>query len=164
VSGKDKLTKGQITELAQRLSHPWGAVTLHCDDDEVALCVERFKPMVFRVMTYVNGVFKAAWCLPSTQAREAKYLRRSVRPNVSPAKRAKLEKEFGKRAIARDKYFSGSVTIFLPDWPSGKAVLQHLNKVANKITVAERPTLAGLTKELNIPLTGDGAGHEQAAA
>jgi hypothetical protein len=131
-----KLSKEQIEELQRELSVPWGQVELLCDGRRVSLQVRRFKGMTYRVMTYVDGVFKAEWCIAGTAAPEAKFLRKSVRPLVSLAKRKKFEKELGKRWVAKSPYCNGTVTIYLPDWSSGKVALSHLCKVCESVEIA----------------------------
>ena len=135
-----KLNKEQKEALALKLSTPWGSVDLQCDGYLVQLRVKRFKVMTYRVMTYVNGVFKMEWCAPKNEAPEAKFLRKSVRPNVSPAKRKELEKKLGKRRVQKDPFWSGSITIYLPDWSSGKAALNHLCKVCESVEMVEKKT------------------------
>ncbi|MGB6056318.1 MAG: hypothetical protein WBG17_13890 [Burkholderiaceae bacterium] len=132
-----KLTEEQKTELTRQLSHPWGAVDLMCDGYRIALRVQQSKALTFRVMTYVNGYFKGEWVRGKNPAPESKFLRKSVRPCISPAKRLKLEKMFGKRRVKNDPYWSGSVTLYLPDWPSGVAAINHLCKVCESVQIAE---------------------------
>lgn len=130
-----KLSKEQKDELAAKLAMPWGRVALRCDGYDVDLQVERHKAMTYRVMTYVNGHFKGAWISSKNEAPEAKFLRKSVRPNLSPAKRVKMEKMLGKRFVQKDPFWSGSITLYLPDWASGKAALAHLCKVCESIEI-----------------------------
>ena len=131
-----KLTKEQKTELAAELSHPWGSIALVCDGYRVDLQVQRWKGISYRVMTYVNGVHKGTWFSAKEEHPEQKFLRKSVRPIVSPAKRIKLEKTFGKRYVKNDPYWSGSITLYLPDWASGKAAINHLCKVCESVEIA----------------------------
>lgn len=134
-----KLSKETRDELCSQLLLPWGAVHLMCDGFKVSLSVQRSgKSLQYRVMTYVNGYFKGEWFSAETEHPEQKFLRKSVRPNVSAAKRAKLEKVLGKRHVKNDPYWSGSVTLYLPDWASGKAAISHLCKVCDSIEVLEQ--------------------------
>ncbi|MYM80559.1 hypothetical protein GTP44_01110 [Duganella sp. FT50W] len=133
-----KLSKQQKEDLIKELSLPWGSVNLMCDGYLVSLNVERKTAMTFRVYTYVNGLMKAAWVIGSNPAPEQKFLRQSVRPNLSPAKRSKMEKALGKRHVSKDPYFSGSYTIYLPDWSTGKAAINHLCKVCESITIPSK--------------------------
>lgn len=86
-------------------------------------------------MTYVDGVFKHAWAMSNPSVPEHKFLRKSVRPNVSPVERKRIEKELGKRYVAKHTFWSGSYTIYLPDWSSGKAAINHLCKVCESVEV-----------------------------
>lgn len=121
-----KLSKEQKIELINHLSHPYGMVSLRCDGRLVTLQVQRWRALSYRVMTYVDGVFKYAWCRPTNNAPESKFLRKSVRSNVTAAKRKLAEKTWGKRAVKNDPFWSGSFTTYLPDWPNGKAAINHL--------------------------------------
>lgn len=132
-----KLSKEQKKSLASQLSHSWGAVDLICDGYRVALRVERYKTLSYRVMTYVNGQFSGKWISAKDNAPESKFLRKSVRPNYSPAKRRELEKALGKRYVKNNPFFSGSITIYLPDWSPGAAAINHLCKVCESIEIAE---------------------------
>ena len=133
-----KLSKEQKETLSQELSLPWGSVDLICDGRRISLQVHRFKQMNYRVMTYVDGTFKHAWvCGTGEPAAEAKFLRKSVRPNVSAAKRREYEKEYGKRFVKRSEFINGSVTFYMPDWSSGKAAINHLCRVCNSVELAE---------------------------
>ena len=132
------LTKEQRTELADQLLSPWGRVELICDGRRVVLSVQRWSRtrVEYRVMTYIDGEFKYAWC--SGDTAEAKFLRKSVRPNLSPAERQKMEKALGKRYVAKDPYWSGSLTHYFPDWPSGKAAISHLCKVCESVEIVRK--------------------------
>jgi hypothetical protein len=145
-----KLSKEQKEALAEKLSMPWGGIELECDGYLVALRVERYTGMTYRVMTYVNGVFKGEWCYTKGGAApvpETKFLRKSVRPNIGPAKRKQLEKNLGKRYISKDPYWSGTQTFYLPDWSSGKAAINHLCKVCESVQVSKKTDFSALEKE-----------------
>jgi hypothetical protein len=128
-----KLSKEQKEAVVADLSQLFGRATLRCDGYEVTLTVERFKGFKYRVMTYVNGSFNGKWCSPSSEAPESKFLRKQVQPTISPAKRLKLEKALGKRYVAKDPYYSGSYTIYFPDWSTGRAAVNHLCKVCESV-------------------------------
>lgn len=135
-----KLTKEQKTELAAELSMPWGNVALLCDGYRIALQVQRAKgTMTYRVMTYVNGQFMGQWMSGTKEFPEQKFLRKSVRPLYSTTKRLAMEKRLGKRAYA--KYCKGmdaKITMFMPDWASGKAAIAHLCKVCESVEIAPK--------------------------
>lgn len=131
-----KLTKEQKTELAQKLTSPWGEVKLLCDGFRIDLQVQRCKGgMTYRVMTFVNGQFKGFWVLSEQEYPEQKFLRKSVRPAFSAAYKAKMEKIFGKRAVAKDEHYQKKYITYMPDFASGKAAISHLCKVCESIQV-----------------------------
>lgn len=133
-----KLSKDQIEVLAKDLSHPYGrGVKLLCDGYTVHLVVERYKGMTYRVMTYVNGVFKGTWFSSKNAHPEQKFLRKLVRPLCSPAKKREMEKIMGKRHIKNDPYYSATHTSYWADWANGKAALNHLNRVCESVELVE---------------------------
>lgn len=137
-----KLSKEQRETIVDMLSTPWGRATLRCDGYLVTLDVRRASKtsMSYRVFTYVNGRIDAAWCYEKNAAPEAKFLRKSVRPNVSAAKRKEVEKALGKRRVAKDPYWSGSMTLYLPDWGNGKGAISHLCKVCESVELLDADT------------------------
>lgn len=130
-----KLTKEEKADLAAILSTTWGSVELLCDGYRIVLQVQRYKGMVYRVMTYVNGSFQGKWMNDNESFPEQKFLRKNVRKLASAAEKAKAEKVFGKRAVAKDPWFSRTLTMYLPDWASGKAAISHLCKVCESVAV-----------------------------
>ncbi len=133
-----KLSKEQIEVLSASLAHPFGSgVKLLCDGYEITLHVERSKNMTYRVMTYVNGYFKGIWCGSKNEHPEQKFMRKLVRPRCSPAKKREMEKIMGKRWVKNDPYYSEKQTSYWPDWPNGKAALNHLNRVCESVQLAE---------------------------
>ncbi|WP_413672283.1 hypothetical protein ACEN9H_23480 [Massilia cellulosiltytica] len=145
-----KLSKEQQQSAVDKLSTPWGRATLRCDGYLVTLDVRRISKasMSYRVFVYVNGTMNSAWCYEKNAAPEAKFLRKSVRPNVSPVKRKEVEKALGKRRMAKDPYWSGSMTLYLPDFANGKAAISHLCKVCESVELldddAAREALAAI--------------------
>lgn len=136
-----KLSKEQIEVLAASLSHPFGSgVKLLCDGYTVSLQVERRSKagLKYCVMTYVNGYFKGEWCgLSKQECPEQKFMRKLVRPRCSPSRKREMIKIFGKRHIDKDPYYSEKQTSYWPDWASGKAALQHLNRVCASVQLAD---------------------------
>ncbi|MFZ6655641.1 hypothetical protein [Undibacterium sp. TJN19] len=130
------ITKLQKEQIAKELTMPWGRVELICDGYKINLVVERYKELSYRVATYVNGYIKGEWFYSKSESPESRFLRKRVVPNISPTKKKKLEKIYGKRVIAKDPFWSGSVTVFYPDWPSGKAALNHLCKICDSVEIA----------------------------
>ncbi len=138
-----KLSATEKEKLISDLSFPWGKAVLMCDGRRITLEVRRSsKGMTYRVCTFVDGVFEYKWAQGSTSFPEQKFLRKSVRPLVSPAKRKELERQFGKRRVQKDAYINGSVTLYLPDWSSGKAAINHLCKVCDSIQIAPKEITA----------------------
>lgn len=131
--GNMKLTKEQKESVISDLSQLFGRTTLRCDGYEITLQVERFKGFKYRVMTYVNGTLNGNWISPKNEAPESKFLRKVTRPNISAVKRLKLEKSLGKRYVAKDPYWSGSFTVYMPDWHAGSAAVNHLCKVCESV-------------------------------
>lgn len=157
-----KLSKEQRDKAVEMLSTPWGQATLRCDGYLVTLDVRRVSKssMSYRVLTYVNGKMNSAWCYEENAAPEAKFLRKSVRPNVSPARRKEAEKALGKRRVAKDPYWSGSMTLYLPDWANGKAAINHLCKVCESVELLD---LNAAREALATIANPDGAAAAEAA-
>lgn len=151
-----KLNKEQKDELARKLDTPWGQVELRCDGYDVTLSVQRYKGMQYRVLTYVNGSIKGEWFRGDKPAPESKFLRKSVRPNLSPSQRKEWEKKLRKRFVKNDPFASGSVTLFLPDWASGKAAISHLDKVCDSIEVIQRATASMTARVTELTADSDG--------
>lgn len=131
-----KLTKEQMTELAQKLTSPWGEVKLLCDGFTIDLQTQRCKGgMTYRVMTFVNGQFKGEWVLSTEEHPEQKFLRKHVRPLYSASHKATLEKIYGKRHVANTERYQKKFVTYMPDFASGKAAISHLCKVCESIQV-----------------------------
>ncbi len=142
-----KLTKEQKDKIIADLSQLFGCAKLKCDGYDITLQVERFKGFKYRVMKYVNGTFDGKWISQSNGAPESKFLRKSTRPNLSPAKRLKAEKSMGKRYVSKHSFWSGSVTLFLPDWGTGRAAVNHLCKVCNSVELIESLDALGALRD-----------------
>ncbi|SDI52591.1 hypothetical protein [Propionivibrio dicarboxylicus] len=131
-----KLTKEQKAELEDKLTYLGGTVELLCDGYRVALQVQRWKGLSMRVMTFVDGTFKGVWFRADKPCPEQKFLRKSEKNFWSPSEKARAEKIFGKRAVAKDPLYSLKVTMFHPDWASGKAAISHLVRVCESVEIA----------------------------
>lgn len=129
-----KLTKEQKAKLIERLSLPWGRVELNCDGYRINLVVEQVSPLKYRVVTYVNGHWKNSW-LAVYSVQEQKFLNRKETPLAKPSERARFEKAFGKRAVARDPWFSKKVVTYDISWASGKQAINHLCRVCESIEI-----------------------------
>ncbi len=135
-----KPTKEQLTQLALQLGFPYGRVTLMCDGYRIVLEVRLWKPMHYRVLTFVNGEFKGAWTNAEKVVPEQKFLRKQVTTLFKPADKKKAEKALGKRYVQQSKLYSGTFTQYCLDWASGRAALSHLCKVCESVEVVEDDT------------------------
>lgn len=130
-----KLTKEQKAELIEKLNHPYGHVALMCDGYRIALAVERTSQLAYRVVTYVNGTWKGIWFSGTNSYPEQKFLNRKERMLAKPSERARMEKIIGKRATAKDPWFSKKLVTFDVSWASGKSAINHLCKVCESIEI-----------------------------
>jgi hypothetical protein len=146
-----KLTKEQKADLIENLSHPWGGVVLLCDGDEVALRVQPAKGLRYHVATYVNGWFRGEWMRADKPVREQRYLRKVEHSVFSPVKRAKAEKELGKRFVK--KHMSDKYTLYHGTWPNGKAAIAHLCKVCDSVQVKPRTGAETTLGETDVVMT-----------
>lgn len=131
-----KLSKEQKEELAATLSLPWGSATLICDGYRITLQVQRAKGMTYRVTTFVNGEWKGVWCSGKSEYPEQKFLNKKTNRACSPAFKAKMEKILGKRAVAKDPYYSKTFVTYDISWASGKAAIAHLCRVCESVEIA----------------------------
>lgn len=132
-----KLSKEQKDQAIEKLSSPWGSVILMCDGYRVALQVQRASALNFRVMIYVNKEFKGLWCNPKNACPESKFMRKTVRPLVSPSRKREMEKILGKRRVKNDPFYSQTITGFMPDFANGKAAINHMCKVSESIQIVD---------------------------
>jgi hypothetical protein len=130
-----KLTKEQKAELIEKLGHPYGRVELMCDGYRITLRVERSSQLAYRVVTYVNGEWKGVWFSGTENHPEQKFLNRRERPLAKPSQKAKMEKIMGKRAVAKDPWYSKKLVMFDVSWASGKTAINHLVKVCDSIEI-----------------------------
>jgi len=130
-----KPSKEQIADAIKELALPWGRVELLCDDYRITLTVVRRKELTYRIMTYVNGAFDSKWIRAKEAHPEQKFLRKSVRLVCSAQRKARDEKALGKRFVSKDPWYSATLTLYMPDWASGKAALSHLCKVCDSVQV-----------------------------
>lgn len=131
-----KLTKGQRSVLEAELNNLYGSVRLICDGRAITLQVQRYSALKYRVMTFVDGKFEGGWTIANPVAPEAKFLRKSVRNLFKQSDKKAFEKRFGARAAKSDAYMNKTITIYMPDWPSGKAAINHLCKVCDSVEIA----------------------------
>lgn len=132
-----KLDKELKQSLIGALSHPYGMCRLMCDGFKIDLQVQRGKGMTYRIATYVNGVMKGTWMSASDAHPEQKFLKKVTKPLLKPREKAGLLKILGKRAAAKDAHYNATFSFFDPTWPSGRAVINHLEKVCESIEPIE---------------------------
>lgn len=135
-----QLTKAQIEDLSQRLSVAWGYVKLKADGDEITLRVERAKPLRYRIVVYINGEWKGEWVSGKNSHPEQKWLNKRKNSLFTPAEMKRFEKIFGKREAAKmqKEFFTYDIS-----FASGKAALQHINRVATEVTILATDDLGG---------------------
>ena len=130
-----KLTKEQKNKLAEDLNSPWGVANLLCDGYKITLRVERCKGLTSRVVTYINGRWRGEWCCHDQEFPEQKFLNKRTHRGCSPSFKAKAEKIFGKRAVAKDPFYSKTFVTYDISWPSGKAAINHLCRVCESVEI-----------------------------
>ena len=130
-----KLTKEQKQSLIDALAMPWGRVNLLCDGYRVTLCVQQVSTLKFRVVTYVNGVWEGKWMAGKETFPEQKFINRKEIPCAKPSEKAKAEKIFGKRAVAKDPWYSKKIVTYDISWASGKQAINHLCRVCESIEI-----------------------------
>lgn len=136
----NKLTKEQLDALAQNLSFPYHFVKLMCDGYTVDLIVapKNKTGMSFCVETYINGTFKGEWFSSKNTYPEQKFLNRRTRQLFNKAAIERYEKNLGKRYAKQ--FMAGhqkTIVVYSFSWPSGKAALNHLNRVCESIEIVE---------------------------
>ena len=135
-----KLTKEQKQKLIDDLKCTWGRVDLLCDGYRVTLAVERYSGLKYRVITYVNGYWKGEWFSGPSEHPEQKFLNRRERPLASPKQKADAEKILGKRAVAKDPWYSKKLVTYDISWASGSAAINHLCRVCDSIEIVAEGT------------------------
>lgn len=131
-----KLTKEQKATLIADLMLPWGRVELLCDGDRITLAVQQAKPLVFRVVTFVNGEWRGEWCFGTKEFPEQKFLNKRTHRVYRPAYVKKMEKIFGKREVAKNPEYQRTFVTYDISWPNGRAAINHLCRVCESIEVA----------------------------
>ena len=130
-----KLTKEQKQALIDQLSLPWGRVKLRCDGYEIVLCVQPVKPLEYRVYTFVNGIWEGKWMSGRESYPEQKFLNKKETHCAKPSDKARAEKIFGKRAVAKDPWYTKKIVTYDVTWASGRQAINHLFRVCDSIEV-----------------------------
>lgn len=141
-----RLPKAEKEALVARVSHPYGAAELMCDGFKVSLQVTRVKEMTYRVMVYVNGVWKGEWCGGNKDFPEQKFARRIERFIHSQKDRERMMKTatvFGRKGSKERTDWEAKANAkwvgFDPTFASGLAAVNHLLKVCESVSVPEEP-------------------------
>ena len=66
---------------------------------------------------------------------EQKFINRKEIPCAKPSEKAKAEKIFGKRAVAKDPWYSKKIVTYDISWASGKQAINHLCRVCESIEI-----------------------------
>lgn len=132
-----KPSKEQKAELIAALSHAYGKVVLVCDDYRITLKIQRTKSLSYRVVTYVNGIWKGEWVNGQESHPEQKFLNKQIRTMCKPSEKARAIKQFGKRWVSKQPYYNEKITLYYIDWASGRAAINHLFKVCENIEIVE---------------------------
>ena len=121
------MTKDEWLQVKNRLSHPWGSVTLMVDGYTLMLRVEQAKALKFEIMPYVNGEFKGTWMQKDSEEGK-RFLRPVTIAAHKPAEKARLVKGMSKKmikAIFGDR-LDATFTVFLWGWPTFGPLQRHL--------------------------------------
>jgi hypothetical protein len=130
-----KLTKEEMKEIADELRHAFGRVELQCDQYRVNAEVRPIAARRYAIAVFVDGWMRGEWLREDCQERR-RFMRCRAVPLYSPAKRARLEKEVGKRLAKRmgaDKTFD----VFYPYWTSVAAMLRQFCATNDTVSVVE---------------------------
>jgi len=135
-----KLTNEQTADCIVKLSNPYERVTLLCDGRTITLSVERYKALTFKVVTYVDWQILGKWFSGTQECPEQKFMRKAVKSIYTPAVKKKFIKIMGARRFKSDPSFHRTYTMFHPDWPNGKAAINHLCKVCESVELYRKET------------------------
>lgn len=151
------LPKSVKDDLIFQLGSPWASVALECDGYRVDLQVQRGKGLSYRVMTYVNGVWKGAWFDAKASYPEQRFARRCERPLNSKKQRESIMKAapaFGRKGSPDRKAWEAradaTYAYIDPTFASGRAAINHMlcvSEVVRVIPAHERLAPAEIDKK-----------------
>jgi hypothetical protein len=124
-----KPTKEKWAELEKGLSISFGYAKLRVDGHELALAVQKWKGLTYRIMVYVDG-FIDYKRMEADKDLRAKFWRRETVCYARKRRGEKLTKRT--REFIREKM---TFEHFRPDWKSAGAFRRHITKTANSIEV-----------------------------
>jgi hypothetical protein len=141
--------------LISALSHGFGRAKLVAEGREVIFEVRQAKPLVYRIVPFVNGEFRHKWALPDTFFNDVdrrtprqtepddetdRFAQRLMRPRVSkvygPTRLKELNKIYRKAGldpITKEK----NEARYLDVWHCPKALVRHLEREFESIEILE---------------------------
>ncbi|HZZ04617.1 hypothetical protein [Paraburkholderia sp.] len=130
-----KLTKDEMKKIADELRHAFGRVELQCDAYRVNMEVRPLAARRYAIAVFVDGWMRGEWLRDDCEQRR-RFMRCRNVPLYSAAKRARIEKELGKRYAKRlgvDKTFA----VFYPYWTSVTPMLRQFCATNDTVSVIE---------------------------
>ena len=122
-----KLQAHQRDALITALSGPYGSAELRCDGHKVEAVVQRVskRSMSHQVVVYVDGKLDVAMMRDTAGG---KFYPMHKRRMYSAAKRAEIERQFGKRAARRHFDLDAVAEYRMPMVRTARAFLSHIEK------------------------------------
>jgi hypothetical protein len=139
------MTPLEWKHVEQNLAHPWGDVTLQCDEYRLTIQVKQVSALKFVMQVYVNGSFSGAWMFPDKPCEEqrrflrARYYRAMDSKHLAAVKKVYSKKQY--EALAAKK-----LMIYTGQWGSFKALRAHLVK-NNKVITLVSPAMPGAAEK-----------------
>lgn len=133
------MTPSQWKDIENRLSYPFGAVTMQADGYRITAEVRRAKGLRYCIAVFIDGVIDLKLCSCPEGEAPRKFWRERKRYLYSAAKRAefaKLGKRRGMPADLRKRWndmSEAAITTMDPIWPNAKALCRHLRKTCTSI-------------------------------
>lgn len=130
-----KLTKEEMKEIADELRHAFGRVELQCDQYRVNVEVRAIAARRYAISVFVDGWMRGEWLRDDCEQRR-RFMRCRNVPLYPPAKRARLEKEVGKR-FAKRMGSDKTIEVFYPYWTSVAPMLRQFCGTNDTVSVVE---------------------------
>jgi hypothetical protein len=129
------ITKATWTAIEQRLSNPYGRVELLADGYRIAVNVERYKALSWKLVVYINGEIKFEW-LREDSEETRKFWRRRERFLHQKKYRDDMKKwlksrDEWKRDMAQKAH--ATLVVWDPAWPNAKVFCRHIRKTCTDI-------------------------------
>jgi hypothetical protein len=134
------MTNEEWKTVEDELKSPFGHAKLKCDGYEVALVVQRYKELKFRITIYVDGWIKGKYVTEDSEIRRkfmcprSKYVY-SAKSRIEAKKMKKKELE-----LLKSKGFDPwrKITYWTPFWSSFRSLKSHLRKNCETIELIDR--------------------------